>query len=280
MGGLSGLGLALGGNFLAILFFVFLLNSLVLFFRKEALFLKIGAVLTFLSTISLFILMLVLRPGTFILSPYDIAPIVAILLLLCQNVTVLLFWQQLNLQKKELPVLAKRKMIITGAVSLAIFGFGILIFIGGKGSRIPELVEEQETVPYENTVEKRFESFPVKEAGLVCLGENRFSFQIDVPYKIMSDETEGIALFANEWLVTVSATNNTIVETLTDFGIPYTKDGDVYAYTVPSGESYGMSQEINGLAVSVFSSRADDTGALKLLSQIVGSLQEGCTEYE
>src|SRR3989344_8736482 len=118
MGGLSGLGLALGGNFLAILFFVFLLNSLVLFFRKEALFLKIGAVLTILSTIVLFTLMIILRPGTYTLSPYDIAPIVAILLLLCQNVAVLLLWQQLDLQKKDVVLPDAKKKLMVGSTSL------------------------------------------------------------------------------------------------------------------------------------------------------------------
>ena len=280
MGGLSGAELALSGNFPALLFFVLLLNALMLFFRKEALFLKIGAVVTILLTIVLFILMLVLRPGTYILSFYDIAPIVAILLLLCQNIAVLLLWQQLDLQKKDVSVPDKRKKIIISSVSLAIIVLGILIFIGGKGNRIPKPVEEQEAVRLKDTAEKRFESFPVQEAGLVCLGENRFSFQIGVPYKIMSDEKEGIALFAHEWLVTISETDSTIVETLTGFGIPYIKDGDVYSYTVPSGESYGISQEKNGLTVSVFSSKTDDTDALKLLSDTVGSLQEGCIENE
>ncbi|MBI4130524.1 hypothetical protein HY468_04360 [Candidatus Roizmanbacteria bacterium] len=279
-GGLSGIGLALEGNFLALLFLILLLNSLVLFFQKEMIFLKIGSVLTFLSTIVLFALMLALRPGTFILSWYDIAPIVAVFMLLCQNVAVLLLWQQLDLQKKEAVAPNTKKKIKIGLVSLAIFSFGILIVIQGKESQIPEPVEEPEVVLHENLEEKRFETFPVQEAGQVCFGEGHFSFQIDSPYTVMSDDKNGVALFATEWLVTVSTTGNSIVETLGDFGVPYTKDGEMYSYQMLSGERYGVSQEKNGLVVSVFSSQEDDEDALQLLSQVVESLQEGCTENE
>ena len=278
--GLNGIRLAFEGNFLALLFFILLLNSLVLFFQKEVLFLKIGAVLTILSTIVLFILMFVLRPSTYTLTPYDIAPIVAILLLLCQNVAVLLLWQQLDLRKKEEIVPDAKKKIMVSAISLTIIILGIFIFIQRRGNKIPEPLEEQKTVSNEDSVEKRFETFTAMEAGQICFGDSHFSFQIDSPYKIMSDDKNGIALFANNNLVTVSTEGNTIVETLTDFGMPYTKNRDVYSYKVPSGESYGMSQEKNGLVVSVFSSKTDDKDALKLLAQIVGTLQEGCTEYE
>lgn len=138
--------------------------------------------------------------------------------------------------------------------------------------------EEQGTSLNEDLSKKRFESFTSKESGLVCFGDNHFSFQIGSEYKILSDDSKGIALFTNSSLVTVSANDKNIVETLKDLEITYRKNGDIYFYKVQSGKSYGVSQEKNGMVVSVFSSRADDKDSLKILSDVVLSLKEGCSQ--
>ena len=111
LGGANAVSLALGGNTLAILLFVLLIISLIFFFQKEYLFLKIAAVLTVLATLALFALMVIIRPGTFTLSLYDIASIVAVLILLTLNVAVFLLWQQMQLLKKDEVVPDMRKKI-------------------------------------------------------------------------------------------------------------------------------------------------------------------------
>ncbi|MDP3940971.1 MAG: hypothetical protein Q8Q49_01540 [bacterium] len=134
--------------------------------------------------------------------------------------------------------------------------------------------------------ENRFESFPLEEAGLVCFGDNRFSFRIDSPYRVLSDEKNGVAIFAGDSMVTVSINGKSLVERLKDFGIAYTQEADVYFYKVllnknaTGGEntSYGVSQEKNGSVASVFSFKKDDKEALQVLAGVVDSLKEGCYE--
>src|SRR3989344_5170089 len=101
LGGKSGITFALEGNILAVLFLIFLIVSIILFLTKTPSNLKIGAFATIANTVILFTLMMQIRPGTFILSPFDIAPIIAVLFLLVGNVAVLLLWQQLQIKERE-----------------------------------------------------------------------------------------------------------------------------------------------------------------------------------
>lgn len=101
LGGQSGLGLVLEGNLIALLFFVLLVVSLLLFFMKGSMVLKLASVATIVNAFVLFALMMQIRPGTFTLTIFDIAPIIAMLLLLVGDVVVLLLWQQLQLRVKK-----------------------------------------------------------------------------------------------------------------------------------------------------------------------------------
>ncbi|OGE31170.1 hypothetical protein A3C59_04150 [Candidatus Daviesbacteria bacterium RIFCSPHIGHO2_02_FULL_36_13] len=129
LGGVSGLTLAFTGNMLATLFLVLIILSTILFFTKEAFFMKVAAGVTIVNTFVLFILMYSLRSTTFTLTPYDIAPIIAVLLLLVCDVVVLLLWQQLQLQDKSLrnkPHKLHRVVIFTLIAIFIVLGF--LIF--------------------------------------------------------------------------------------------------------------------------------------------------------
>lgn len=101
LSGKSGITLAMEGNILAVLFLIFLIISIVLFLTKSQSNLKIAAFVTVANTFVLFVLMYQLRPDTFVLTLYDIAPIIAVLLLLVSDVAVLLLWQQLQLKRKK-----------------------------------------------------------------------------------------------------------------------------------------------------------------------------------
>lgn len=101
LGGKSGLTLALGGNFLGVLFLFLLIISIVLFLTKSPSNLKISAIATVVNTIILFTFMLQLRPETFTLTLFDIAPIIAILFFLVGDVVVLLLWQQIQLKNRS-----------------------------------------------------------------------------------------------------------------------------------------------------------------------------------
>ena len=97
----SGLTLALQGNILAVLFFILLIASVLLFLTKVPSNLKIAAGATITNTFVLFVLMYQLRPGTFTLTLYDIAPIIAFMFFLVGDVAVLLLWQQLQLKERK-----------------------------------------------------------------------------------------------------------------------------------------------------------------------------------
>lgn len=101
LGGKTGLMLALEGNLLAVLFLIFLIISIVLFLTKTPSNLKIASSATVINTIILFALMMQIRPGTFTLSLFDIAPIIAFMFLLVGDVVVLLLWQQLQLKNRS-----------------------------------------------------------------------------------------------------------------------------------------------------------------------------------
>lgn len=102
LGGTTGLDIALEGNILSILFVILLVVSIALFLAKDASLLRLASVAMVTNTILLFVIMYTLRPGTFALTRYDIAPIVAALFLLVGDVVVLLLWQQLQLKGRKL----------------------------------------------------------------------------------------------------------------------------------------------------------------------------------
>lgn len=101
LGGKSGFTLVLEGNLLAFLFLIFLIISIVLFLTKFPSSLKIASIATIINTFTFFALMMRIRPGTFTLSLFDIAPIIAFMFLLICNVAVLLLWQQLQLKSRN-----------------------------------------------------------------------------------------------------------------------------------------------------------------------------------
>src|SRR3989344_7370812 len=101
LGGSSCVTLALQGNVLSVLFVILLLASILLSSVKDASLLKLASIVTIANTILLFILMYQLRPGTYTVTNYDIAPITAVLLLLVACVAGLLLWQQLNLKRRK-----------------------------------------------------------------------------------------------------------------------------------------------------------------------------------
>ncbi|MDP3726449.1 MAG: hypothetical protein Q8R36_04610 [bacterium] len=101
LGGGSGFSLVLQGNVLAVLFFILLIGSIILFLGKDTSLLKIAAGATITNTFVLFVLMYQLRPGTFVLTLYDIAPIIAVMFLLVGDLVVMLLWQQLQLNERK-----------------------------------------------------------------------------------------------------------------------------------------------------------------------------------
>ncbi|MBI2442530.1 MAG: hypothetical protein HYV40_01315 [Candidatus Levybacteria bacterium] len=122
-GGITGLNLALEGNLLVLLFLILLIVSTVLFFAKDAEALKLASIATIANTILLFVTAYTLRPGAFMLTLYDIAPIIASLILLIADVVVLLLWQQLQLRdrgQKNKAIQLNKVLIFTGITILII----------------------------------------------------------------------------------------------------------------------------------------------------------------
>ncbi|MEK7543388.1 MAG: hypothetical protein AAB557_00805 [Patescibacteria group bacterium] len=100
LGWKSGMILAWEGNILAVVCMFLIIVSVSFFFTKNSLLYKIASCATIANTFVHFFLMRQLRPGTFTLTRFDIAPIIAVLLLLVGDVVVLLLWQQLQLKQR------------------------------------------------------------------------------------------------------------------------------------------------------------------------------------
>jgi len=101
LGEKSGLMLAWEGNVLAVLFIFLIIVPVILFLTKTPSNYKIASGATIANTFVLFALMYQLRPDTFILSLFDIAPIIAFMILLVGDVVVMLLWQQLDLKRRK-----------------------------------------------------------------------------------------------------------------------------------------------------------------------------------
>ncbi len=93
--------LAWEGNVLAVLFIFLIIVPVILFLTKTPSNYKIASGATIANTFVLFALMYQLRPDTFILSLFDIAPIIAFMILLVGDVVVMLLWQQLDLKRRK-----------------------------------------------------------------------------------------------------------------------------------------------------------------------------------
>lgn len=100
LGEKSGLTLAMDGNLPAVIFLILLVMSILLFLTKSPSSLKTASIAAVINTFTLFVIMRQIRPGTFTLSLFDIAPIFAFILFLVCDVIVLLLWQQLQMRKK------------------------------------------------------------------------------------------------------------------------------------------------------------------------------------
>lgn len=105
LGGGSGFSFLLQGNIFAMLFFILLITSISLFLTKTSSNLKIAASATIANTVVLFAFIYQLRPDTFILTLFDIVPIIAFFAILVGDLVVLLLWQQLQLKERK----SKRK---------------------------------------------------------------------------------------------------------------------------------------------------------------------------
>lgn len=62
---------------------------------------KIASFATIANTFVLFFLMRQLRPSTYTVTRFDIAPIIAVMLLLLGDVVVLLLWQQVQMRQRK-----------------------------------------------------------------------------------------------------------------------------------------------------------------------------------
>lgn len=100
-GVLSGWEIVWQGDPMIILLPVLIAVSTFSFLTKNHSLLKTGAVLNIAASVLFIAAMMRLMPGTFKLTVYSVAPIIASMLLLVNNVVVLLLWHQLQLKTKK-----------------------------------------------------------------------------------------------------------------------------------------------------------------------------------
>ena len=266
LGGANAVSLALGGNTLAILLFVLLIISLIFFFQKEYLFLKIAAVLTVLATLVLFALMVIIRPGTFTLSLYDIAPIVAVLILLTLDVVVFLLWQQMQLLKKGEVIPTTKRKINAGIIA------GIVVILGGllytSGGRLTFEPSggggELDLIAMDPPPQrKKVVALAPQGPGLVCINNN-FSFQAIDAYTVLFQSNSNIAMQTQGVLLTVanygSDSSSELEAYLDEAGYAYAIEKGIYAYELlsdigdklESSRSHALSTTSDTFVITVF----------------------------
>src|SRR3989338_5450352 len=101
-GSITGWQLVARGEAFSVWFFVLLVCCVGLLLTNNRVLSKLAVGLGMGLSVWMFVMMVRLVPGSFVLALKDIAPIVAALLLLSGNVTGLLLWQQLDLKKGKL----------------------------------------------------------------------------------------------------------------------------------------------------------------------------------
>jgi len=118
-GPVTGLSLMMSGDGLVIATVLCICTALLLFvIARTSLFLKIASAAHLLATPLFFAAILRLAPGTFAMTLADIAPVVAVLLLLCGDVTALFLWHRL--QREKTIDWTARSITIAGSVALSV----------------------------------------------------------------------------------------------------------------------------------------------------------------
>lgn len=145
----------------------------------------------------------------------------------------------------------------------------------------------------EDLGKNRFESFPLQENGLVCFGDNNFSFRSDTPYSILLTNKEGVALVTKGVLLTVAKSEGDAAQAieakLKQYKIPFTKDGEQYIYILtPPQDAQKVSQSVppnavsvakNNFAISIFyRPPISETQAQTILGTVLNSIKGGCSE--
>ncbi|MBI2035927.1 MAG: hypothetical protein HYT12_04610 [Candidatus Liptonbacteria bacterium] len=98
--GTTGFGVILTGHLGIITALILLVIPLTAFFSASSLFLKSGVLSHGMATVVFFVSMILLIPGTVMLTTNMIAPIVAAMLMLINIVIGLSLWQQLQLKER------------------------------------------------------------------------------------------------------------------------------------------------------------------------------------
>jgi len=127
-GPVSGMTLLTNGHALmiaAVLCVVIALSLLAI--AKNTALLKTGIASHLVATPLIFAALLRLLPGTFAMTFAEVAPVVAVLLLLCGNVTALLLWHRLQIEKTvNWPA---RSTVISGGVMIAVLALLVVFAV-------------------------------------------------------------------------------------------------------------------------------------------------------
>lgn len=97
----SGFSLAVMGNWGLVAYGTALILSMGLVISRQPRPNIVGAIIALANSVWLFVVMLFIFPGTKRLTLTDVAPIVSVFMMLCNNVAVLLLWHQLQKGKKK-----------------------------------------------------------------------------------------------------------------------------------------------------------------------------------
>ena len=131
--------------------------------------------------------------------------------------------------------------------------------------------------------------FPWLENGMVCSKVNDFSFQIENPYQVILEGSEGIAINdTTGMLITVrksgSDAETALVSYLAQNSIDYKQTGTSFTYTLPAEKSpdytndpvSAISRIKDRYIVSVFYGTGEESSADNVSQTVIDTITEGC----
>lgn len=187
-------------------------------------------------------------------------------------------------------VYTKRAYVISAGVLL------ILIIILFLMSQSPKTTFDTSMMKTDRTSSQNNESptdhqtvFPWQQNGIVCSEVSDFSFQMQNPYQIVMEGSEGIAINdTSGFLVTVRKSDSDPTTEFLSFldqsQIPYTQTVDSFTYTLPadkdpdnsSGPVSAISRIRDSYIVSVFYNPGEENNADAMSQTVVNTITEGC----
>lgn len=137
----------------------------------------------------------------------------------------------------------------------------------------------------EQTIDEGKPTFGNIDPGIVCSETGGYSFRMDTPYAVVTEDTNGIVITSNNGIVTVAKQGIEPAQVLDKYKIPYEKQGDAFNFQLTSTWSdeipnnmilEGITVQKGDFVISAFYAGAKKDVVSKTIETIQTSIKGGC----